>query len=134
MGVAAGRPGNAFGTTGTPAFNRDRNPMNSINSQGIDQLLQELNRMAAQAGGESAPADGAGGVEFGEALKTALEQVNAAQNEAARLQQQFDMNAPDVNLHEVMASLQKASLSFQTMVQVRNRLVSAYQEIMNMQV
>ena len=90
--------------------------------------------MAAQAGGQSDPADGAGGVEFGEALKTALEQVNAAQNEAARLQQQFDMNAPDVNLHEVMASLQKASLSFQTMVQVRNRLVSAYQEIMNMQV
>ncbi|MCC7546571.1 MAG: flagellar hook-basal body complex protein FliE [Burkholderiales bacterium] len=108
--------------------------MNSINSQGIDQLLQELNRMAAQAGGDSAPADAAGGAEFGAALESALEQVNAAQNEAARLQQQFDMNAPDVNLHEVMASLQKASLSFQTMVQVRNRLVSAYQEIMNMQV
>jgi flagellar hook-basal body complex protein FliE len=39
-----------------------------------------------------------------------------------------------VNLQEVMASLAKANLSFQTMVQVRNRLVSAYQEIMNMQV
>ena len=56
------------------------------------------------------------------------------QNDAARLQGEFDLNAPNVNLHEVMASLQKASLSFQTMVQVRNRLVSAYQEIMNMQV
>jgi len=90
--------------------------------------------MAAQAGGEGAPAEGTGGAEFGEALKSALEQVNAAQNDAAQLQQQFDLNAPNVELHEVMASLQKASLSFQTMVQVRNRLVSAYQEIMNMQV
>jgi len=108
--------------------------MSTINSQGIDQLLQELNRMATQAGGEGGSADGASGVEFGEALKAALEQVNSAQNDAARLQQEFDMNAPNVNLHDVMASLQKASLSFQTMVQVRNRLVSAYQEIMNMQV
>jgi len=48
--------------------------------------------------------------------------------------EQFDLNAPNVNLHDVMLSLQKASLSFQTMVQVRNRLVTAYQEIMNMQV
>jgi flagellar hook-basal body complex protein FliE len=39
-----------------------------------------------------------------------------------------------VNLHDVMISLQKASLSFQTMVQVRNKLVTAYQEIMNTQV
>lgn len=90
--------------------------------------------MAAQAGGQNSSAEGAGGVEFGEALKAALEQVNAAQGEATQLQQEFDLNAPNVNLHEVMASLQKASLSFQTMVQVRNRLVSAYQEIMNMQV
>ncbi len=90
--------------------------------------------MAAQAGGQSVPADSASGADFGEALKSALEQVSAAQNEAAQLQQEFDANDPNVNLHEVMASLQKASLSFQTMVQVRNRLVSAYQEIMNMQV
>lgn len=134
MGVAAERA-RVPGTTGTHAHIPDRYPMNSINSQGIDQLLQELNRMAAQAGGQSAPSDGAtDGVEFGAALKSALEQVGAAQNEASRLQQEFDANAPNVNLHEVMASLQKASLSFQTMVQVRNRLVSAYQEIMNMQV
>ena len=50
------------------------------------------------------------------------------------MQQAFDANDPNVNLQEVMVSLQKANLSFQTMVQVRNRLVNAYQEIMNMQV
>ena len=107
-------------------------PMSTINTQGIEQLLQELNRLAAQAAGQGEPA--AGGADFGAALQAAMEQVNVAQQEAQRLQQAFDLNAPDVNLHDVMVSLQKASLSFQTMVQVRNRLVSAYQEVMNMQV
>jgi flagellar hook-basal body complex protein FliE len=51
-----------------------------------------------------------------------------------QLQQEFDRGAPGADLQEVMVSLQKANLSFQTMVQVRNRLVSAYQEIMNMSV
>ncbi|HZP85409.1 MAG TPA: flagellar hook-basal body complex protein FliE [Burkholderiales bacterium] len=108
--------------------------MSTVNTQGIDQLLQELNRMSAQAGGQPEPSNGPTSAEFGAALQAALQQVSDAQNEAARLQQDFDVNAPNTNLHEVMVSLQKASLSFQTMVQVRNRLVSAYQEIMNMQV
>lgn len=90
--------------------------------------------MSAQASGQPDQASGAGGAEFGAALQSALQQVSDAQNEANRLQQEFDVNAPNANLQEVMVSLQKASLSFQTMVQVRNRLVSAYQEIMNMQV
>jgi flagellar hook-basal body complex protein FliE len=104
-----------------------------MNTQGIDQLLQELNRLSAKAAGqEAAPAEG--GAEFGEAMKAALQQVNATSQDAQRLATEFDLNNPNVALHEVMASLQKASLSFQTMVQVRNRLVNAYQEIMNMQV
>jgi flagellar hook-basal body complex protein FliE len=104
-----------------------------MNTQGIDQLLQELNTLAARAGGQE-PAAAAGSPGFGEMLKSTLEQVNNAQQQAGQLTEKFDLNAPDVNLHDVMMSLQKASLSFQTMVQVRNRLVSAYQEIMNMQV
>jgi flagellar hook-basal body complex protein FliE len=104
-----------------------------MNTQGIDQLLQELNSLAARAGGQDQVA-AAGSPDFGEMLKSALDQVNNAQQQAGQLTQQFDLNAPNVSLHEVMMSLQKASLSFQTMVQVRNRLVSAYQEIMNMQV
>ena len=108
--------------------------MTQVNTQGIDQLLQELNSLSARAAGQPEPTAADGAPEFGAALKAALEQANDAQQEAMRLQREFDLNAPNVNLHEVMVSLQKASLSFQTMVQVRNRLVSAYQEIMNMQV
>jgi flagellar hook-basal body complex protein FliE len=105
--------------------------MTQVNTQGIDQLLQELNSLSRAPRTAGPPPQVP---EFGAALKAALEQANDAQQEAIRLQREFDLNAPNVNLHEVMVSLQKASLSFQTMVQVRNRLVSAYQEIMNMQV
>lgn len=104
-----------------------------MNTNGIDQLLQELNAATAKAAGKQAVSAEAV-PEFGEMLKAALDQVHDAQAEATRLQAEFDQGAPDVNLHEVMVSLQKASLSFQSMVQVRNRLVSAYQEIMNMSV
>ena len=108
--------------------------VNTVNTQGIDQLLQELNSLSARAAGQQDGAQAEGLPGFGEALKAALDQVNGAQQEATALQREFDLNAPNVNLHEVMVSLQKASLSFQTMVQVRNRLVTAYQEVMNMQV
>jgi flagellar hook-basal body complex protein FliE len=50
------------------------------------------------------------------------------------IQKALEVGDESVNLHDVMISLQKASLSFQTMVQVRNKLVTAYQEIMNTQV
>lgn len=50
------------------------------------------------------------------------------------MQQAFDADAPEANLQEVVVAMQKASLSFQTMVQVRNRLVTAYQDIMSTQV
>ncbi len=103
-----------------------------MNTPGIDQLLQELNSLASKAAGQDGVAP-AGNADFGQALKAALDQVNAAQQDAATATERFDL-APDANLHDVMMSLQKASLSFQAMVQVRNRLVSAYQEIMNMQV
>lgn len=104
-----------------------------MNTQGIDQLLRELSQTAAKASGQ-APAETAGAANFADLLKASVDQVSAAQQQATNMQQAFDANDPNVNLQEVMVSLQKANLSFQTMVQVRNRLVNAYQEIMNMQV
>ncbi|MBS0551230.1 MAG: flagellar hook-basal body complex protein FliE, partial [Proteobacteria bacterium] len=64
----------------------------------------------------------------------ALKDVSAAQNEAREMAQNFSAGDPNVNLQDVMVNLQKANLSFQQMVQVRNRLVTAYQDIMNMSV
>ncbi|MDK2123797.1 flagellar hook-basal body complex protein FliE [Parachitinimonas caeni] len=104
--------------------------------QGVDQLLGELRAMSARAAGQSAPAvDGQPeSPDFASVLKASLDQVNQMQQDSQVKQQAFEAGAPDANLQDVMVSLQKASLSFQTMVQVRNKLVSAYQEVMNMQV
>ncbi len=103
----------------------------------IDQMVNQLRAVAAQAAGASAPQSpqaAESGQDFATLLKSAMDEVNSAQMDAKQLTRQFEAGDPDVNLQDVVLSLQKASLSFQTMVQVRNKLVSAYQEIMNMQV
>lgn len=103
-----------------------------MDTPGINPLLNELQATARAARGESPQA--ASGADFAGVLKSTLDQVNAAQRQASDLTQAFESGAPDVKLEDVMMSLQKANLSFQTLVQVRNKMISAYQEIINMQV
>jgi len=104
----------------------------------IDQLLGQMR--AAQAAAFAKPAQAAVRPEatqkndFASALKSSIDQVNGMQKQAEAMTTAFETNAPGVQLHEVMISLSKANVAFQQMVQVRNRLVSAYQDIMNMQV
>lgn len=71
---------------------------------------------------------------FSGALKSALNSVSAAQNEATRLQREVQLENPQVNLEETMVAIQKAQIGFQATVHVRNRMVQAYTDIMNMQV
>jgi flagellar hook-basal body complex protein FliE len=71
---------------------------------------------------------------FADALKNSLDQVSQTQQHAAQLGQNFAMGDDKVSLSEVMISMQKANISFQETVQVRNKLVAAYTTIMNMQV
>ncbi len=73
-------------------------------------------------------------VNFSEALKASLDQVNNSQSKAVELGKSFAMGDDSVNLSDVMVASQKASISFQATVQVRNKLVSAYHDIMNMQI
>ncbi len=100
----------------------------------IDQMVNQLRAVAAQASSAPATHNDVPAQDFSALLKSAVDEVNSAQMDAKQLTRQFEAGNPDVNLQDVVLSLQKASLSFQTMVQVRNKLVSAYQEIMNMQV
>lgn len=76
----------------------------------------------------------AAGSGFASALKASLDQVSAAQNTAAQLGQQFEKGVGNVDLNDVMLAMQKANVGFQAAIQVRNRMVSAYQTIMNMQI
>ncbi|MFK8029914.1 MAG: flagellar hook-basal body complex protein FliE [Gammaproteobacteria bacterium] len=73
-------------------------------------------------------------VEFKHMLKDSIESVNKAQQAAATMKADFEQGDPDANLTEVMLQVQKADLSFRAMTEVRNKLVNAYQEIMNMPV
>ncbi|MFS2004249.1 flagellar hook-basal body complex protein FliE [Duganella sp. CT11-25] len=72
--------------------------------------------------------------EFSDALKKSLDAVNASQVEADGMSKKFAMGDDSVSLSDMMISMQKASINFQATIQVRNKLVSAYHDIMNMQV
>jgi flagellar hook-basal body complex protein FliE len=71
---------------------------------------------------------------FSGALKSALNSVSAAQNESTRLQQEVQLENPKVSLEETMVAIQKAQIGFTATLHVRNRMVQAYTDIMNMQV
>lgn len=73
-------------------------------------------------------------VEFTDALKTALDAVNAAQVKSSDMGKRFAMGDESVSLSDMMIAMQKSSINFQAAIQVRNKLVTAYHDIMNMQV
>ncbi len=72
--------------------------------------------------------------DFQSMFKNAIDNVNENQQTAAQLATRFEQGDPSIDLPEVMIALQKSSVSFQAMTQVRNKLVEAYKDIMNMPV
>jgi flagellar hook-basal body complex protein FliE len=101
-------------------------PIEGIGSIGIAGNVPGLS-----PAGKSTPSAGAG---FADLVKAALDQTSRVQNEATTLQNRFQMEDPDVGLEQTMIAMQKASIGFQAVVQARNKLVSAYTEIMNMSI
>ena len=101
---------------------------------GINQLLTQMRAMAAQLETPQQPttAQSPQGVDFASLLRQSVDHVNETQRNAGEMATAFAMEDPDARLSDVMVELQKASVSFRAMTEVRNRLVSAYQEIMNM--
>jgi flagellar hook-basal body complex protein FliE len=114
--------------------------MTAIDTSRIEAMMVQLKAAATRAQGGVSPLDSgkaagvAGKPDFAQALKTTLDQVNNAQTKADQLGQRFAAGDDNVNLSDVMISVQKANISFQATVQVRNKLISAYHDIMNMQV
>ena len=83
---------------------------------------------AGAATGSAAPVD------FAAMLKDTLTRVNQSQATAMGTAERFQLGDPKVSLEETMVALSKANIDFQQMVQVRNRVVSAYHDIMNLQI
>ena len=108
-----------------------------MQSTDVSQILAQIRAISAQATqGVPRPNFGAepqpGG--FTQALKDSLNNVNELQQKAASASAAFERGEPGTDIAAVMVAMQKASLSFQAVAQVRNRLVSAYQDVMNMSV
>lgn len=103
----------------------------------INQVLSQMKAMASEASQKASlegTTDGAAKVDFGTLMRDTLNEVNESQVQARELRTAFESGDSSIELPEVMVALQKASVSFQAVTQVRNKLLSAYQEVMNMQV
>ena len=110
-----------------------------IDTISMDALLAKMNSireaipragLADAAGGSKA----AGQVDFAAALKSSIERVDSSHKVSSELAQRFQLGDSTVSLEETMVAMAKANVSFQQMVQVRNKVISAYHDIMNMQV
>ena len=112
----------------------------AIESLSMDTLLAKLEaaRAALARLPASVPSAAAGQgtkpVDFGQLLKDTVAKVNETQNQAMGLAERFQLGDSKVTLEETMVALSKANISFQQMVQVRNRVIAAYHDIMNIQV
>jgi flagellar hook-basal body complex protein FliE len=98
----------------------------------IESVLQQMRATAVQAGFSptaAAPTESGG---FAAELKRSLDNISGAQAQAYGQAEAFELGKPGIALNDVMVDLQKANVAFQTGLQVRNRLVSAYQEVMNL--
>jgi len=118
----------------------------------INQLLQQMKQLQSQMSersgidsplrsdalgmkpgvGEVGSGNKIGG--FGEMFKQAIDSVNSTQQQSSAMATSFEQGDPGVSLAQVMVASQKASVSFQALTQVRNRLVDAYKDVMNMPV
>jgi flagellar hook-basal body complex protein FliE len=114
----------------------------------IDQVLSQIRSLAAQtqapgvrpaalangaAAASGAAATSGTGETFATLLRSGLEQANQAELGANDLADKFERGVPGVDLPTVMLEANKANLSLRAVTEVRNRLISAYTDIMNMQ-
>jgi len=116
-----------------------------MSNMAIDQVLAQIRSISAQAGAgikpvAAAAADAPGstgavqGPAFGQLLKQGIDSVNQSQQSASALADAWERGASGVDLARVMIESQKASVSFRALTEVRNRLVTVYQDIMNMSI
>jgi flagellar hook-basal body complex protein FliE len=110
----------------------------------IDSVLSQIRALQSQvrapaalhanAAGSASQTSSVPGSKFADLMKSGLSAVNQTQQRADDLATSFQRGTPGVELADVMIEMQKANVSFRAATEVRNRMVSAYQEIMNMQI
>jgi len=101
--------------------------------QGIEAVLQQLQATAVQAG-KSREHTSAPCASFASELKAAIGKISDTEQALRQHAQGFELGMPGISLNDVMVDLQKSAVSLQLGIQVRNKLVATYQDIMNMPV
>lgn len=105
--------------------------MSSVEIQSVLSQIRALQTRSAGTSGEQAT-DKTQQADFGELVGQALKHVNQTQSASAETAKAFEMGQPNVSLADVMLASSKSQVEFTALTQVRNRLVRAYQDIMNM--
>jgi len=98
----------------------------------INNVLAQMRAMSAQATSAVTETKATGSSDFSAMLSQSIDNVNKAQKEAEALSAAFTKGETNASLAEVMVSMQKSNLSFQTVLQTRNKIVDAYKEVMRM--
>ncbi len=103
------------------------------------ELLQQLQATSLEASAgaikpKMAEATNTAGADFGQLLKQAIDNVNGLQSDAKEKATAFEMGDRSVSLGDVMIASQKSSVAFEATMQVRNKLMEAYKDIMSMPV
>lgn len=109
----------------TPSIQSVLQQMQTLSSQATQGIVSEKGQQVSKA---------VGGGGFADELHSSIERINDLQQHSAAQTRAFEAGDPNIALNDVMVDSQKAGLAFEMGVQVRNRLVSAYKEIMNMQI
>ena len=103
----------------------------------ISSVMSQMKAIESMAKSQVSPletADKAEGGSFAGMMQQAIDQVNQSQTEARQLSTALEMGDPNVDIAQVMVAMQKSSVSFQALTEVRNKLLTAYQDVMNMPV
>jgi len=103
----------------------------------INQVLNQMKAIESMARNQSIQTqktDQTGASSFAGMMEKAIDQVNQTQMQAADLGKALEMGDPNVDLAQVMVAMQKSKVSFQALTEVRNKLLTAYQDVMNMPV
>jgi flagellar hook-basal body complex protein FliE len=101
----------------------------------ISQVLSEMRALQARASGAAeSPAISAQPSEFANLMKGSVDHIASMQNQATALADAYESGDKSIDLTKVMLEVQKAGLAFRAMTEVRNKLVDAYQQVMNMSV
>ena len=101
-----------------------------MSDMNINQILAQMREMSLQASRPVQETDRNTG--FADLLQQSIASVNDIQQSAKKMAEAFETGASNISLADVMVTTQKANVSFQATLQVRNKLVEAYHDVMNM--